>query len=52
MSRRPPVPDRGHGRADRRGARLYALTEDEIGIVEAESRVNEPAKVFKALRPH
>ncbi|MCK9442463.1 MAG: hypothetical protein M0Q13_13725 [Methanothrix sp.] len=29
---------RGHGRADRRGARLYGLTEEEIRIVEASSK--------------
>ena len=32
------APDRGHGRADLTGARLYGLTKEEIGIVEAASR--------------
>jgi hypothetical protein len=33
------------------GSRLYAQTEEEIGIVQKGSRVNEPAKVFKAESP-
>jgi hypothetical protein len=39
LTKRPPCkrPDRGHGRADRRGARLYGLTEEEIGIVQKAS---------------
>ncbi|MFZ3149440.1 MAG: hypothetical protein WA137_10395, partial [Methanothrix sp.] len=36
---------------DGQGARLYALTEVEIRIVQKGSQVIEPAKVFKAEKP-
>ena len=35
---RSAAPDRGHGRQDRSGARLYALAEEEIRIAEGKHK--------------